>query len=71
MRMVAEVWQRWWLVAEQDERKRRKSAGGEGLAVAVAILPLVRIWVRREVALPSVCVEERCLWGLQGLKTWW
>ena len=44
----------WWRVAEQDERRRRKSAGGEGPAVAVATLPLVWIWVRREAAPPSV-----------------
>jgi len=59
------------LVAEQDERRRRKSAGGEGPVVAVAILPLVWIWVRREAASLSVGGGERCLWGLQGLKTWW
>jgi len=33
----------WWQVAEQDEKSRRKSTGGEGPAVAVAILPLV--WI--------------------------
>jgi hypothetical protein len=54
----------WWLVVEQDERRRRKSAGGEGPAVAVAILPLVRIWVRREAAPPSVGGGERCMRGL-------
>ena len=58
-------------MAEQDERRRRKSTGGEGPAVAVAILPLVWIWVRREAAPPSVGGVERCLRGLQGLKTWW
>jgi hypothetical protein len=30
-------------VAEQDEKSRRKSTGGEGPAVTVAILPLV--WI--------------------------
>ena len=43
-----------WPVEEQDERRRRKSAAGEGPAVAVAVLPLVRIWVRGEVVLTSV-----------------
>jgi hypothetical protein len=61
----------WWRVAEQDERRRRKSAGGEEPAIAVAILPLVWIWVRREATPPSVGGGERCLWGLQGLKTQW
>jgi len=61
----------WWLVAEQDERRRRKSAGGEGPAVAVAILSLVWIWVRREAAPLSVGGGERCLRGLRGLKTQW
>jgi hypothetical protein len=54
----------WWRVAELDERRRRKSAGGEGPAVAVAILPLVCIWVRRKAAPPSVGGGERCLQGL-------
>ena len=40
-----------WPVAEQDERRRRKSTAGEGPAVVVAVLPLVRIWVRGEAAL--------------------
>ena len=30
-------------MVEQDERRRRKSAAGEGPTVAVAVLPLVRI----------------------------
>jgi len=51
-------------VAELDERRRRKSAGGEGPTVAVAILPLVCIWVRRKAAPPSVGGGERCLQGL-------
>jgi len=51
--------------------RRRKSARGEGPAVAVANLPLVWIWVRREAALPSVGGGERCLRGLQGPKTRW
>jgi len=37
----------------------------------VAILPLVWIWVCREAAPPSVGEGERCLQGLQGLKTQW
>jgi len=37
----------------------------------VAVLPLVRIWVRREAATLSVGGGERCMWGLQGLKTRW
>jgi len=40
-------------VVEQDERRRRKSAAREGPAIAVAVLPLVRIWVCREAALQS------------------
>ena len=39
--------------------------------VVVVVLPLVRIWVLREAALPSVSGGERYLWGLQGLKTQW
>ena len=50
-------------MAEQDERRRRKSVGGEGPAVAVVILPLVWIWVRREDAPLSVGGGERCLRG--------
>jgi hypothetical protein len=37
----------------------------------VAVLPLVRIWFRREAAPPSIGGGEKCLWGLQGMKTWW
>jgi hypothetical protein len=37
----------------------------------VAILPLVWIWVRMEAALLFVGGGERCLRGLQGLKTRW
>jgi len=58
-------------VVEQDERRRRKSAAGEGPAVAVVVLPLVRIWVCREVALPSFGGGGRRLWGLRGLKRRW
>jgi hypothetical protein len=58
-------------VVEQDERRRRKSAAGEGPAVAVVVLPLVRIWVCREAALPSFGGGGRLLWGLQGLKRRW
>jgi len=65
------LWQRWWPVAKQDEWRRRKTARGEGPVVVVVVLPLVRIWVRREAALPSVSGGERYLWGLQGLKTQW
>jgi hypothetical protein len=50
---------------------RKKVAEERGSAVTVAVLPLVRIWVRREAAPPSVGGVERCLWGLQGLKTRW
>ena len=45
-------------MVEQDERRRRKSAAREGPAVAVAVLPLVRIWICREAALPSFGGEE-------------
>jgi len=65
------LWQRWWPVVEQDERRRRKSAAGEGPAVVVAVQPLVRIWVCREAALPSFGGGGRLLWGLQGLKRSW
>ena len=58
-------------MVEQDERRRRKSAAGEGSAVAVAVLPLVRIWVCREAALPSFGGGGRRLWGLRGLKRRW
>jgi hypothetical protein len=58
-------------VVEQDERRRRKSAAGEGPAVAVTVLPLVRIWVCREAALPYFGGGGRRLWGLQGLKRRW
>jgi hypothetical protein len=51
--------------------ERRKVAKERGSAVAVAVLPLVRIWIRREAASSSVGGGERCLWGLQGLKTRW
>jgi len=50
---------------------RRKVAKERGSAVAVAVLPLVRIWVRREAASSSVGGGERCLWGLKGLKARW
>jgi hypothetical protein len=45
-------------LVEQDERRRRKSAAREGPAVAMAVLPLVRIWICREAALPSFGGEE-------------
>jgi len=58
-------------MAEQDERRRKKSVGGVGPVVAVAILPPVWIWVRREATPPSVGGGERCMRGLKGLKTRW
>jgi hypothetical protein len=36
---------------------------GEGPTVVVAILPLVGIWVRKEVAMSSIGGGERRLWG--------
>jgi hypothetical protein len=58
-------------VAEMVARgrgRRRKSAAREGPAVAVVVLPLVRIWVCREAALTALGGGERRLWGSSGAE---
>jgi hypothetical protein len=48
------------------ERKNRFVEERERFTMAV--LPLMRIWVRGEAEPPYVGGGERFLWGLQGLK---
>jgi hypothetical protein len=56
---------------QRKENKKKKICREEREEFAVAVLPLVRIWVRREPESPSVGGGERFMWGLQGLKTRW
>ena len=51
--------------------KEKKICSGRGTDGTVAVLPLVRIWICREAALPSFGGGGRRLWGLQGLKRRW
>jgi hypothetical protein len=49
-------------------RKKKKVCRGERKEFAMVVLPLVRIWVRREAEPSSVGGGERFLWGFQVLK---
>ena len=48
--------------------ERRNRFAEERERFIMAVLPLMRIWVRGEAEPPYVGGGERFLWGLQGLK---